>query len=313
MEENKDISIQLLCTDKDRLDLIMSNNISDYSRAHLQEWIKSGYVYVNQKCVQKPSFKVEIGDTIQIKAPQKMYVENQPEDIPLNILYHDDDIIIVDKSKNFVVHPGAGQPSNTLLNALLYRFPENNLLPRAGIVHRLDKDTTGLMVVAKTLQAHTHLTQALKSHEVTRKYRCICYGQMIQSGAFDNSIGRHATNRLKMSVRSDGQYAKTNYKILKRFKHFSYLELTLETGRTHQIRVHLSHHKHAILGDKTYGQQKFIKNAPKINELIQSISSQVLHATELSLSHPRTQEEIRFKSDLPEEFTNALTTIETFD
>ncbi|MAH61543.1 MAG: RNA pseudouridine synthase [Legionellales bacterium] len=313
MTKNKEISLNLYCDQSIRLDQFICQQCTQFSRAQIQDWIKNGQVLVNEQKIVKCSLKLKADDVIFINASLKTYTEDQPENIPINPIFEDDVFLVINKPKNMIVHPGAGNPSNTLLNALLHHYPENKNLPRAGIVHRLDKDTSGLMVIAKTSDAYLSLTQQLKSHHVSRIYECICYGQILQRGSINQNIGRHPSHRTKMGIREDGKSAITHYEITGRYKHFTKLKITLETGRTHQIRVHLSSIKHPILGDGTYGQKKLIKNAPEINNLIQSVHSQLLHATELSFDHPVTGEVVHFRSPSDEYFSHVIATLETFD
>lgn len=313
MTKNKEITLNLYCDQSIRLDQFITQECSEFSRGQIQDWIKNGQVFINEKMGRKCSMKLRLGDTVSINASLKTYTHDQPENIPLNIVFEDDALLIINKPKNIIVHPGAGNPSKTILNALLHHYPDSKKLPRAGIVHRLDKDTSGLMVIAKTSDAFLSLTQQLKSHHVSRIYECISYGQILKSGSINQNIGRHPVHRTKMGIRENGKTAITHYEVLNRYKHFTQLKITLETGRTHQIRVHLSSMKHPILGDGTYGQKRLIKGAPEINALIQSVYSQVLHATELSFQHPITGVFTHFHAPLDEHFNHVIATLEKFD
>jgi len=232
----------------------------------------------------------------------------QAEDIPLDIVFEDDTILVINKSANFVVHPAAGNYSGTVLNALLYHCPSLISVPRAGIVHRLDKDTTGLMVVAKTLQAHTNLVAQLQARSVRREYEAVVTGVVIAGGTVDQPVGRHAKQRTKMAVISDGKEARTHYKVIDRFDGHSHLRLKLETGRTHQIRVHMAHVRHPIVGDDVYaGRLRLHKGASaELQDCIKAFGRQALHAKELELVHPSTGELVGWDSELPEDMLNLL-------
>jgi len=226
----------------------------------------------------------------------------------LNIVFEDDAILVINKSADFVVHPAAGNYSGTVLNALLHHCPGLVSVPRAGIVHRLDNDTTGLMVVAKTLQAHTHLVTQLQARTVRREYEAVLTGVVIAGGTVDQPVGRHAKQRTKMAVISDGKEARTHFKVLGRFDGHSHLRLKLETGRTHQIRVHMAHIKYPIVGDDVYaGRLRLHKGASEeLQDCIKAFGRQALHAKELELLHPTTGELIGWSSELPEDMLNLL-------
>jgi 23S rRNA pseudouridine1911/1915/1917 synthase len=229
-------------------------------------------------------------------------VEAQAENIDLDIVYEDDDILVINKPINMVVHPGAGNPSGTVLNALLYRYPSISEVPRAGIVHRLDKDTSGLMVVAKTLPAQTHLVEALQKREITREYEAIVTGTMTAGGLVDEPIGRHPTKRTHMAVVATGKPAVTHYRVAEKFRQHTRIRLRLESGRTHQIRVHMAHIGHALLGDQTYGRLRLPKGASE--ELIAAMRGfqrQALHAVMLRLAHPITGEEMEWHAAVPQD------------
>lgn len=282
-----------------RIDKYISEQIHELSRSYIQHLIEQEFVKVNDKTC-KSNYKCKTKDHIIVFAEEQKELEVIPENIPLNIVYEDDDIIIVNKPKNMVVHPACGHESGTLVNALLYhckgRLSTINGVIRPGIVHRIDRNTTGLLVVCKNDLSHKDLAEQLKVHSITRKYHAICYGRFKESeGTIDAPIGRHDVDRKKMSInKKNGRRAVTHYKVLKNLgEHYSYIECTLETGRTHQIRVHMASIGHPILGDDIYG--------PK-NPKIKGLEGQTLHAKVLGFVHPKTKEYVEFDSPLPEYF-----------
>ena len=290
-----------------RFDQVAADLFSDFSRSRLQQWIKQGDLLVNSQR-QVPKYKLLGGEILDLNTELAAEGDWQAEDIPLNIVFEDDAILVINKSANFVVHPAAGNYSGTVLNALLHHCPSLVSVPRAGIVHRLDKDTTGLMVVAKTLQAHTHLVTQLQARTVRREYEAVVTGVVIAGGTVDQPVGRHAKQRTKMAVISDGKEARTHFKVLDRFDGHSHLRLKLETGRTHQIRVHMAHIKYPIVGDDVYaGRLRLHKGASEeLQGRIKAFGRQALHAKELELLHPTTGELIGWSSELPEDMLNLL-------
>ncbi|MCS5595128.1 MAG: 23S rRNA pseudouridine(1911/1915/1917) synthase RluD [Porticoccaceae bacterium] len=290
-----------------RLDQVAAELFGEFSRSRLQQWIKQGELKVDDQ--QKvPKYKLLGGETLTINAHLEPEGDWQAEDIPLNIVFEDDHILVINKSTNFVVHPAAGNRSGTVLNALLHHCPSLQSVPRAGIVHRLDKDTTGLMVVAKTLQAHTDLVLQLQARTVRREYEAVTVGCVIAGGTVDQPIGRHPHQRTKMAVVTDGKEARTHYRVLKRFESHSHLRVKLETGRTHQIRVHMAHIKHPIVGDDTYAGRLRIHKGTSIElqECLRQFGRQALHARELALVHPAIGKEVGWSTDLPEDMQNLL-------
>ncbi len=250
--------IELTNTVKDsqlgqRLDQAIAELFADFSRSRLKEWLLDGKVTVDGNVVTKPRTKVMGGEVITVLAELEDEVRWEAQDIPLDIVYEDDDILVINKPRDFVVHPGAGTPDGTVLNALLFHCPEVAEVPRAGIVHRLDKDTTGLMVVAKTVPAQTRLVRALQKRNITREYEAIAIGRMTAGGKVDKPIGRHATKRTLMAVSPMGKPAVTHFRVAEHFREHTRIRLRLETGRTHQIRVHMSYLQHPLLGDAAYG------------------------------------------------------------
>lgn len=294
-----------------RLDQVLADLFPDYSRARLQSWIKAGVVLLNNTPAQKPRDKVQGGEQIEIKTELAAEVSYQAQAIALNIVHEDDDILIINKPAGLVAHPAAGNPDMTLLNALLHHDPTLETVPRAGIVHRLDKDTTGLLVIAKTLSAHTALVAAMQAREIKRHYECIVSGIVTSGGTIDAPIGRHKTARTKMAVVSSGKPAVTHYRLLERFAAHSHLSVQLETGRTHQIRVHMAHIQHPILGDPVYGgRPRLPKGAsPELITCLQNFKRQALHAKTLALVHPRTGEALSWTVDCPEDMQACLATL----
>jgi 23S rRNA pseudouridine1911/1915/1917 synthase len=290
-----------------RLDQVASELFSEFSRSRLQQWIKEGQLTVDG-AEWLPKRKVLGGECLDICASIVPEGEWVAEDIPLNIVFEDEHLLVLDKTANFVVHPAAGNYSGTVLNALLHHCPALNSIPRAGIVHRLDKDTTGLMVVAKTLEAHTNLVSQLQARSVKRLYQAVVNGVLTSGGVVDQPVGRHPRQRIKMAVVSDGKEARTHYSVLQRFQGHSHLQLKLETGRTHQIRVHMAHLGYPLVGDSLYaGRFKIHKGASlDFIEFIRDFGRQALHAAELALIHPATGEEVSWSAPLPQDFQALL-------
>ncbi|REL34774.1 23S rRNA pseudouridine(1911/1915/1917) synthase RluD [Thalassotalea euphylliae] len=291
-----------------RLDQALAEMFPDYSRSRLKEWILAGNVKLDGKVVTKAREKVFGEETVEIDATIEAEVRFEPQDIPLNIVYEDDDILVINKPSDFVVHPGAGNPDGTVLNALLHYCPELELIPRAGIVHRLDKDTTGLMVVAKTIAAQTNLVDALQAREITREYEAIASGIMTAGGTVDEPIGRHATKRTHMAVTMSGRPSVTHYRVMEKYRLHTRLRLRLETGRTHQIRVHMAHITHPLVGDPLYnGRPRPPKNAtPELLTFLRNFKRQALHAAMLSLYHPITGELMTWRADIPDDFVELV-------
>lgn len=283
-----------------RLDQAVAYLFPDYSRSRLQQWIKDGQLTVNG-AVAKAKSIVQGGEKIDIVA-QSIPQENwTAQDIPLQIIYEDDDILVINKPAGLVVHPAAGNFDNTLVNALLHHAPLLAHLPRAGIVHRLDKDTTGLLIIAKSLVAHTHLVAALQARDITREYECIVNGVMISGGTINEPIGRNPHDRLKQAVTAQGRSAVTHYRIIERYRKHTRLQVNLETGRTHQIRVHMSHIHHPLVGDATYGGRVILPPhaSPVLVDTLRGFKRQALHARKLELLHPITKKVICWEAELP--------------
>ncbi|MBA6292424.1 23S rRNA pseudouridine(1911/1915/1917) synthase RluD [Colwellia sp. MB3u-70] len=286
-----------------RFDQTLAVMFPDYSRSRLKEWILAGHITVDGLVVDRPREKMFGGEEVAIDTQVESEVRFQAQDLPLNIVYEDDDILVINKPAGFVVHPGAGNPDGTVLNALLHHCPQLDVVPRAGIVHRLDKDTTGLMVVAKTIAAQTNLVESLQAREITREYEAIASGIMTAGGLVDQPIGRHATKRTHMAVTFSGRPSVTHYRVMEKFRLHTRLRLRLETGRTHQIRVHMAHITHALAGDPVYGgRPRPPKNASEeLREMLRQFKRQALHAAMLSLYHPITGVQMTWHADVPED------------
>jgi 23S rRNA pseudouridine1911/1915/1917 synthase len=286
-----------------RLDQAIAELFSDFSRSRLKEWIIAGKVQVDGEVVSKARVKVMGGELITIQGELEDEERWEAQDIPLNIIYEDDDIIVINKPRGLVVHPGAGTPDGTILNALLFHYPEIAEVPRAGIVHRLDKDTTGLMVVAKTVPAQTRLVRALQKRKITREYEAIAIGKMTAGGVVDEPIGRHSTKRTLMAVNITGKPAITHYRVAEHFREHTRIRLRLESGRTHQIRVHMAFLQHPLLGDIAYGGRARIPKdaSEELTEMIRRFDRQSLHAAMLKFEHPATREEMEFHAPIPDD------------
>jgi 23S rRNA pseudouridine1911/1915/1917 synthase len=291
-----------------RLDVVLAELFPEYSRSRLKIWIDQGQVLVNGKTA-KPKNKLAGDEELQLTV-QTIESETvcEAEDIPLDIVYQDDAIIVVNKPAGFVVHPAAGHYTGTLQNALLHFDESLAAIPRAGIVHRLDKDTTGLMVVARNLSSHKYLVDQIQKHEVVREYQAVVHGVMTGGGMVDQPIGRHPRDRIKMAVRENGREAVTHYRLLEKFREHSHVKVQLETGRTHQIRVHMSYLRHAIVGDPIYaGRQRIPAGAtPDLVEYLQGFKRQALHAWRLSFAHPDHGEPVSVEAPLPEDMQQLI-------
>ncbi|SMB78603.1 ribosomal large subunit pseudouridine synthase D [Pasteurella testudinis DSM 23072] len=291
-----------------RLDQALAECFPDYSRSRIKTWIEQDRVQVNGVVANKPREKVYGDEQILINVEIEEEDRFTAQDIPLNIVYEDDDILVINKPKDLVVHPGAGNPDGTVLNALLHHYPQIAEVPRAGIVHRLDKDTTGLMVVAKTIPAQTRLVYALQKRRITREYEAVAYGIMTKGGTVDQPMARHATKRTHMAVHPMGKPAVTHYRVMERFRNYTRLRLRLETGRTHQIRVHMAHIAHPLLGDQTYGgRPRPPKGASEaFLQVLRNFQRQALHAVMLRLEHPISGEVMEWHAPLPQDFVELV-------
>jgi 23S rRNA pseudouridine1911/1915/1917 synthase len=285
-----------------RLDQVLAQIFSEHSRSRIQDWIEKGFVKIDGE-QKRGRDKVKGGEQVEISAAQETLTSWTGEDLPLDIIFEDEELLVINKPTDFVVHPAAGHAGGTLVNALLHYLPQLSELPRAGIVHRLDKDTTGLLVVAKTMNAHNKLGSSLQMREVERVYEAIVQGVMPAGGTLTAWLDRHPHDRKKRTVveAGRGKEATTHYRVLQKFRAHSHLQLKLETGRTHQIRVHMAHISYPILGDKTYGGRlRLPPNAdPSFLQMIREFPRQALHARRLSLMHPKTGESMSWESPLP--------------
>jgi 23S rRNA pseudouridine1911/1915/1917 synthase len=287
-----------------RLDQALARLFPQYSRTQFQSWIEQGVVRVDQKIITKVRGRVFPGQLVDIVTTLEDQGEWQPDDIPLDIIFEDEELLVINKPPGLVVHPGAGNPNLTLVNALLH-YNENLVkLPRAGLIHRLDKDTSGLLLVAKTLETQNYLSTQMQARQIHRIYHAIVLGWSEPSGTINLPIGRHPTQRVKMTVlKSGGRHAVTHYTLLEKFQAHSYLEIALETGRTHQIRVHMAQINHPILGDQLYGRQ--VRNLyinAHLAQLLADFKRQALHAKKLVFAHPKTNEMCSIESPLPLDF-----------
>ncbi len=287
-----------IANEKGRIDKFLAQHLEGISRSKIQNLITKEHILVNNKSI-KANYKVERGDEITVTIPAPEPVDVQAENIPLDILYEDQDIVLINKAQGMVVHPGAGNKDGTLVNALLYHIDDLSGINgeiRPGIVHRLDKDTSGILIVAKNDEAHVHLSKQLQDRSMEREYWALVHGNIPhEHGTIDAPIGRDPKNRQRYTVTNAGKEAISHFKVLERFNHYSLLEVALETGRTHQIRVHLNYIQHPIAGDETYGPKKTLKGA-----------GQFLHARSLTFIHPRTKEMMKFEAPLPPIFEQTL-------
>ena len=307
-------SVTLTITDEfhnKRLDAALGGLIDTHSRSTLREYIDEGKVAVDGVIVTKPSIKVSSGQIVTVEIPDPEDLDAKPQDLPLDIIYQDDDILVINKPINFVVHPGAGIKDGTVMNAVLYHFPQTSALPRAGIVHRLDKDTSGLMVIALSQLAQQVLTKAIAKHDVVREYEAIAEGQITAGGTVDAPIGRDPHVRTKMAVMPEGigREAITHYRVMERFRAHTRLRLRLETGRTHQIRVHMASIHHPLLGDNQYGGKR-LKMLPGASEdlanMLRNYRHQALHAVHIEFTHPKTKEMMSFDVPIPDEMSTLI-------
>jgi 23S rRNA pseudouridine1911/1915/1917 synthase len=284
-----------------RMDQAIAQAFPDYSRSRLTAWLKDGKISVNGVTCVPQRAPVEGGEQVELLVEPERQTEAAPENIPLDVVYSDEHIIVINKPAGLVVHPGAGNASGTLMNALLHHFPELRLLPRAGIVHRLDKDTSGLLVIARSLPAHKTLIEALSDRDMHREYMAVAQGLLVAGGTVDMPIGRHPRERTRMAVTETGREAITHYRVAEKFRQHTLLRVQLETGRTHQIRVHMAHLKLPLLGDPDYGGRlRLPKGASEaLVETLRGFRRQALHAARLELEHPATGELMAWEAPIP--------------
>ena len=290
-----------------RIDQVAAAIWSDFSREKLKQWLKDGHLLVDGQSV-KPKYKCEGFEILTLDVELEAQTRSLPENIPLDIVYEDDDILVINKPVGMVVHTGAGNSSGTLVNALLFHYPKSAELSRAGLVHRIDKDTSGLLVVAKNLEAQFALSKQLAKKSVYRLYDLIVYGNMVAGGTIDEPIKRHPVDRIKMAVLPGGKDAVTHYNVKERFQHFTRVQARLETGRTHQIRVHFSYIGYGLVGDGVYMPRVRVPAGASelFSETLRGFKRQALHAAELGLVHPRTHEEMRFSAPWPADFAQLV-------
>jgi 23S rRNA pseudouridine1911/1915/1917 synthase len=295
-----------------RLDRVAAALFADYSRARLQKWIRSGDLTVDGRGA-KATYRINGNETLRLDAQAERDDSVMAQDIPLNIIHADEDLVVVNKPAGLVVHPAAGNPDGTLQNALLFFDQKLAVLPRSGIVHRLDKDTSGVMVVARSLRAHTSLVVQLQTRKMSRIYRAVAAGNIVAGGTVDAPIGRHPKDRKRMAVVRSGKPAVSHYRVLKRFSGVTYIEVSLESGRTHQIRVHMAHIGHPLAGDPVYGRNLKMKRGlpPELVDAVRSFPRQALHAHRLRLVHPATLLPVTFEAPLAEDLEHFLAGLES--
>lgn len=294
-----------------RLDQLLAQLFPDFSRSQLQRWIKSGQVKVDGE-KKRPRDSMAGGEAIQIEVPEAVQPEWEAQPMALDLVFEDEEILVLNKPAGLVVHPGAGNPDSTLLNALLSHAPQLRSLPRAGIVHRLDKDTSGLMVVAKTERARLNLIEQLSSRELHREYKTVVMGVMISGGTVDEPIGRHRQDRKRMAVTEHGKPAISHYRVAARYRAHTLVNVKLATGRTHQIRVHMSYINFPVVGDPVYGGRlKLPKNCSETLKIaLRGFRRQALHAGRLGLKHPVTDEELSWQCELPSDMLSLIEALE---
>ena len=300
--------------DSTRLDQALSALLPDYSRTLITQWIKDGGVHVNHESTTKQRHKVHTDDKIHIEAvleSAETWIA-QEYGKPLPIIAEDDHFLVINKPAGLVVHPGAGNRDHTLINYLLAEYPQLNDVTRCGLIHRIDKDTTGLMVVAKTPLGHQHLTQQLQAHDMHRTYLAICKGHFVTGGTIEAPIGRHSRSRTQMAVTPSGRHAVTHYTIKDEYRGHSLVEITLETGRTHQIRVHFTSIHHPLACDPVYGKQQAMPKAlsESLKSALQAFPRQALHAKQLEFAHPVTGETLRFQAPIPQDMKDLMQALE---
>ncbi|MBT8111450.1 MAG: 23S rRNA pseudouridine(1911/1915/1917) synthase RluD [Gammaproteobacteria bacterium] len=290
-----------------RLDQALARMFPEYSRSRLKEWLLAGSITLDG-APKRPRDAVAGGEIVSLQPQTEASVWAEPEPITLNIVFEDDYLLVVNKPAGLVVHPGAGNPAGTLMNGLLHHAPTLEQVPRAGIIHRIDKQTSGLLLVAKSLQAHTSLVRLLADREISRHYLAVCSGVLTGGGTIDEPLARHPVDRKRMSIRKDGKPAVTHYTVIERFRAFTYVSVKLETGRTHQIRVHFAHRRHALVGDPVYGGRLALPKGAS-EELIQTLrrfKRQALHAARLAFVHPVSGGQLEFEVAPPDDFQALL-------
>ncbi len=290
-----------------RLDRALAEMFPDYSRSRLKAWLLDGSVLVDGE-KRRPRDRVDGGEAVELNAVAEVVVRSEPERMLLDIAFEDEALLVINKPAGLVVHPGAGNPKGTLMNGQLHHLPSARDLPRAGIIHRLDKDTTGLMLVGKTLPAHTALVRALADRHISRHYLAVCIGVLTGGGRITEPIARHPVDRTKMSIRDGGRPAVTHFTVRERFRAHTLVDVKLETGRTHQIRVHFAHRRHALAGDASYGGRLALPAGatPALIEALRRFKRQALHAARLILPHPTSGAELDVKAALPDDLAGLI-------
>ena len=290
-----------------RLDQALARMFPEYSRSRLKAWLLDGALIVDGGS-PRPREAVVGGETVTLRIEAEVAVAAEPEPIPLGVVFEDDTLLVINKPAGLVVHPGAGNASGTMMNALLHHAPQLETVPRAGIIHRLDKETSGLLIVAKTLPAHTALVRMLADREIARFYLAVCNGMLTGGGTINEPIGRHAVDRKRMCVRDDGRSAITHYTVIERFPAHTYIKVKLETGRTHQIRVHFAYRRHALTGDQVYGGRLALPKgaSARLVDTLRGFRRQALHAAKIEFEHPVTQQPISFEAPPPEDMLDLL-------
>ena len=294
-----------------RLDQSLAALLPEYSRARLQQWIRGGDITLDGQ-THRPRDIVQGGEQIQVDVTEvDENAKCEAQDLPITVVYEDEDLLIINKKAGMVVHPAAGNYTGTLQNALLFHYPDLRAIPRAGIVHRLDKETSGLMAVARSLKAHGSLVRQLQSRQMGREYEAVVNGVMVAGGAVEEPIGRHPVDRKRMAVVSNGKPAKTHYRVITKFKRHTHIQVKLDSGRTHQIRVHMTHIKYPLVGDPVYGGRRQMP-AGASDRLIETLSSfprQALHAIRLEVEHPSSGEAMQWCVELPDDMQNLLSVL----
>lgn len=290
-----------------RLDQALARMFPEFSRSRLKNWLLQGFITVDERSM-RPRDAVAGGETILLQPQPEVAIQSEPEPLDLDIIFEDEDCLVVNKPAGLVVHPGAGNMRGTLMNGLLHHVAALEQLPRAGIIHRLDKDTSGLLLVAKTLPAHTALVRALAEREIARYYLAVCGGVLTGGGSIDEPIARHPVDRLRMSVQRNGKAAVTHYRVIQRYAAHTYISVQLETGRTHQIRVHFAHRRHALIGDQTYGGRLAIPAGAtdRLRDTLRRFRRQALHAEQLAFAHPASSKPVELQIEPPTDFTDLL-------
>ena len=290
-----------------RLDQALAKLFPEFSRSRLKAWLLDGMIVVDGAS-PRPRDPVYGGETVTLQVQPEVSVMAEPQAIALDIVYEDESLIVINKPVGLVVHPGAGNSSGTLLNGLLHHAAELEQVPRAGIIHRLDKDTSGLLLIGKTLAAHTALVRQLAEREISRYYLAVCNGVLTGGGTINEPVGRHRVDRKRMCVRDDGKPAVTHYTVLERFAAHTYIRVKLETGRTHQIRVHFAHRRHALIGDPVYGGRLALPKGAgdRLIAALRGFRRQALHAAQLEFTHPDSGEMLSFEATPPDDFADLL-------